>query len=320
MKALKKLAAITAFSLPLFSGLTGCRDMLHDMNEIAADITGFESISMVDIRDVSNGNTTDLTPFRINRYETTYLLWYEVYVWGQKNGFRFIKNGEEGKTGSSGKPGVNSYLPVTALHPADIFTWCNALSIKNGLTPVYYTDSDCKKILIDSTDIANEKYKSQYDIPHSTTTGTVKVKYDFSIVKNIYQKTNANGYRLPTTPEWQYAAQGARRTSRDRSYNYSGSNNLTEVASTKTMKIPGSFKPNGIGTYDMSGNVCEYTIEPDFSSDKSYITIQDSRIHAYGGHCLDGNKEICSVQKLYDLKNIITLYTYLFGFRLVQNL
>ena len=38
----------------LLSGLTGCRDMLHDMNEISADLPEINSLEMVEIRDVTN--------------------------------------------------------------------------------------------------------------------------------------------------------------------------------------------------------------------------------------------------------------------------
>ena len=82
----------------------------------------------------------------------------------------------------------------------------------------------------------------------------------------------------------------------------------------------GSFKPNGIGCYDMSGNVSEYSIVPDLSGDGTCITITDSQLHTYGGHWFDGNKDTYSVKRLYDLKGIIHLYVNLFGFRLVQSI
>lgn len=303
----------------LLAGLTGCRDMLHDMNEIAADMPEINSLEMVEIRDVTNGGTSGLSPYRICKFETTYLLWYEIFTWAQHNGFKFVKLAEDGRTKYTGVPSVYAYLPVTAAHPADIFTWCNALSVKNGLTPVYYKDAACKEVLKSSFDVASENYVTDDNL-HYDMTGEKQTVYDFTITKNIYQKTSANGYRLPTVTEWQYAAMGANRTSEDRNFNFAGSNNLTEVASTHMMKVPGSFKPNGIGCYDMSGNVCEYSVVPNLSGDGTYITITDSQLHAYGGHCSDGNKSICSVKKLYDLKNIIHLYVNLFGFRLVQSI
>ena len=75
-------------------------------------------------------------------------------------------------------------------------------------------------------------------------------------------------FRLPKEAEWEYAAQGG---SRSHGYEYSGSNTIDEVAwyyenacdvgsesqnyGTRPVKTK---KPNELGIYDMSGNVCEW--------------------------------------------------------------
>lgn len=73
----------------------------------------------------------------------------------------------------------------------------------------------------------------------------------------VSQNENANGYRLPTVEEWQYAAKGGQE------FTYSGSENLNEVgwyagnSGSKTHPVA-QKNPNGYGLYDMSGNVWEW--------------------------------------------------------------
>ena len=166
-----------------------------------------------------------ISGFWIDKYEITYELWTEVRTWAIAHGYTDLAVGQSGEFSTS----ANN--PVTRVNWYDVVKWCNARSEKDGLTPIYYT-----RIVQDTI------YR----------TGSLDIN-----ISSI--KWNANGYRLPTEAEWEFAARGG---TRSHGYALSGSNNPDSVAwynnnsGTMTHTIGTKFA-NELGIYDMSGNVWE---------------------------------------------------------------
>ena len=142
---------------------------------------------------------TTVSSFSLARYETSYNTWYEVLQWANSRGYTIVKTGREGEYGAvgsqtamnTGKPKFVE-MPVCGITWRDAMVWCNALSEMCGLTPVYYTDSNFKTPIRNSTG-PDSKELSDYLIQPGK-------------VDNPYVNKNANGYRLAYREEWEYAA------------------------------------------------------------------------------------------------------------------
>ena len=183
-------------------------------------------------------------------------------------------------------------LPVERVRWIDAVVFCNKLSEKEGLKPCYSYDgaSNVEKWKFLKENLwkwSNKKWK----------------KFNESFACD----TAANGYRLPTVEEWQYAAKGGQEVK------YSGSDNLDEVGwynknSEKKTHPVAQRKPNGYGLYDMSGNVSEWCWD-------SYPNLSKSR-YGCGGSWRDFANG-CEVDS-EDWYYAINAYNNL-GFRIVRS-
>lgn len=153
--------------------------------------------------------------------------------------------------GSNPSQFIGDGLPVDSVSWYDCVDYCNQRSRKEGLAPCYTIDK-------------NRKDPNNHTVVDD-------VKWTVTLL------AGANGYRLPSEAEWEYAAGGGQQSQK---HTYSGANNIEQVAwywrnSGDTnltgfwrwqtiqknhcrTKPVGAKAPNELGLYDMAGNVREW--------------------------------------------------------------
>ncbi len=147
--------------------------------------------------------------------------------------------------------------------------------------------------------------------------------YDAMAYCNWLSKITGEHYTLPTEAQWEYAARGGNKT---HNYEYSGSNNINEVAwydettYERGTQPVGLLKPNELGIYDMSGNAFEWCLDGYGPYPKKHL--KDPVLHPNSpyrvvrGGCWYYYDEYCRVTQRDGPKpNLATFY---YGFRVVK--
>ena len=236
------------------------------------------------------------------KYLTTQKMWLEV-----------MENNPSGFKGDN--------RPVETVSWWEALEYCNKLSEKYGLEPVY------------------ELSKSSE--------GTLMIKeLEGKIVSpDKANFKNTEGFRLPTEVEWEWFARGGQVAIEQGTFNYiySGSNNIDEVAwyyenigkfdDASTQEV-GLKKSNQLGLYDCSGNVWEWCYDTiEFDENGDYKNIKNGNLYMYeafdlsntyrrmkGGSWGNGNKDCAIFHRGCNQAINVKEYFRYFGFRIVRTI
>lgn len=210
-------------------------------------------------------HNTEVGNFYICSQEVTQKEFEEImgynpsYFQGQEKG-RIVEDGED-----------QSLRPVEKITWYEAIVFCNRLSQKMELSPVYYMEIDGKKTAdVDLWGKIPEDFDEKWN--------------------NITRDKKAVGYRLPTEVEWEYAARGGEKTEFTApGFNVNGDdvdsfcwNDFNSKLKSHQTKL---LSPNTFGLYDMAGNVWEFCW--DWFDEEYYLTEEATQKNPEGPSSAD---------------------------------